>query len=194
MSNIAETLAARLRSLRTERGASLDELARRSGVSRSAISLVERAEVSPTAALLEKLAAALDVPLASLFDPPIPAGGPLSRRADQAAWRDPQTGYTRRNVSAPGWPSPVRIVEVELPPGATVAYEEAHRASPVHQQVWVLSGRLDVAVGDTSHRLGRGDCLAMRLEGPTAFANPTTRPTRYAVVVATGPAVAAGAP
>lgn len=180
-------LAARLRGLRAERGLTLDELAARSGVSRSAISLVERAEASPTAAVLDKLAAALDVPLASLFDPLPPAPSPLSRRADQARWRDPQTGYLRRNVSAPGWPSPVRIVEVELPPGATVAYEDAHRASTVHQQVWVLAGRLDVAVGNASHQLRKGDCLAMRVEGPTSFANPTARPARYAVVVATEP-------
>ena len=32
-------------------------------------------------------------------------------------WRDPASGYVRRNVSPPGVPSPVRIVEVWFPPG-----------------------------------------------------------------------------
>ena len=48
-------LAARLAGLRAERGWSLGELAERSGVSKSTLSRAERAEISPTAALLNRL-------------------------------------------------------------------------------------------------------------------------------------------
>ena len=48
-------LAARLAELRAERGWSLGELAERSGVSRSTLSRAERAETSPTAAVLNRL-------------------------------------------------------------------------------------------------------------------------------------------
>ena len=64
---VNDHIAARVRQLRAERGLSLDGLAERSGVSRSMISLIERAETSPTAVVLEKLAAALDTTLAGLF-------------------------------------------------------------------------------------------------------------------------------
>src|SRR5688572_18927903 len=60
-------LAARLRRLRADRGLTLDALAERAGVSRSMISLVERGESSPTAAVLDRLAAGLGVTIASLF-------------------------------------------------------------------------------------------------------------------------------
>ena len=74
MSDHAEHLnrhiAERVRALRASRGLTLDALAERSGVSRSMISSVERAESSPTAVLLERLAAGLGIPLASLFDMP----------------------------------------------------------------------------------------------------------------------------
>ncbi|MFB8167641.1 helix-turn-helix domain-containing protein, partial [Kitasatospora purpeofusca] len=50
-----ERLAERLAELRVERGWTLEELARRADVSRSTLSRVERAEVSPTAALLGRL-------------------------------------------------------------------------------------------------------------------------------------------
>jgi uncharacterized cupin superfamily protein len=55
----------------------------------------------------------------------------------------------------------------------------------VHQQVWVLEGAIDVTVGAERHRLRKGDCLAMQLDRPTMFHNPTRKSTRYAVVIAT---------
>ena len=56
-SEIERRIASRLKALRAKRALTLDELARRSGVSRSMISLVERAESSATASVLDKLAA-----------------------------------------------------------------------------------------------------------------------------------------
>jgi transcriptional regulator with XRE-family HTH domain len=185
---VDERIAAQARDLRAARGLSLDALATKSGVSRSMISLIERGESSPTAVVLERLATGLGVPLAQLFDAPSGNGTPatpLSRRDDQHAWRDPASGYRRRNVSPPRWASPFRIVEVDFPPGARVAYETAEHTPPLHQQIWVLAGRLDVTHGDDHYRLNTGDCLAMRLDHPIAFANRTRRQTRYAVVVTT---------
>src|SRR5512139_3295651 len=116
-------IAARVRQIRSERGLALDALAERSGVSRSMISLVERAESSPTAVVLEKLATGLGVPLATLFDLPGAAGDPVARLADQPEWRDPGSGYVRRNVSPAGFASPLQIVEVSFPAGARVAFD-----------------------------------------------------------------------
>jgi transcriptional regulator with XRE-family HTH domain len=176
-------IADRIRALRAAAGLTLDALAERSGVSRSMISAVERAESSPTAVLLERLAAALGVSLAALFDRPDPPASPIARRADQPEWRDPASGYLRRNVSPPDPASPIRIVEVAFPPGATVTYETGPRESPQHQQVWALDGTIEVTVGTEIHRLEAGDCLAFRLDRPTGFHNPTGRPARYAVVI-----------
>src|SRR4029453_2228359 len=78
-SDLSQRIAERVRSLRAERGLSLEALAARSGVSRSMISLVERGESSPTAVVLEKLATALGVTLASLFDAPASAPSALRR-------------------------------------------------------------------------------------------------------------------
>lgn len=175
----------RLRALRAERGYTLDTLAARSGVSRSAISMVERGASSPTAVVLDRLATGLDVPLASLFDAPPGAEPPfpLVRRRDQLRWRDPGSGYVRRHVSPRAWPSPIRIAEVELPAGGTVCFETADRDVELHQQVWLLSGQLEVGIGGEVHRLEVGDCLAMRLDRPITFRNPGGRRARYAVVV-----------
>ena len=181
--DINDRIASRVRQLRSERGLSLETLAEGSGVSRSMISLVERGESSPTAVVLEKLATGLGVPLASLFDAPAAPADPVSRRKDQVEWRDPASGYVRRNVSPAGFPSPLQIVEVVFPPGARVAYETGALPGVTHQQIWVLQGALEVTLGKARHELGAGDCLAMVLDRPIAFRNRTARPVRYAVII-----------
>jgi transcriptional regulator with XRE-family HTH domain len=179
-------LATRLRDLRMENGMTLDGLSERTGVSRSMISLIERGESSPTAAVLDKLAAGLGVTLASLFAEKDSKGAsPLARRADQRVWRDPDSGYMRRNLSAAGFPSPIELVEVVLPPGARVAYDTGHRAAAVHQQIWIIEGEIDLTLGEETYHLSAGDCLSMRLDRPTIFRNLVERPARYVVALAT---------
>jgi transcriptional regulator with XRE-family HTH domain len=180
-------IAQRVRELRTARGLSLDAMARASGVSRSMISLIERGESSPTAVVLEKLATGLSVPVPALFDDVRPPASPVARAADQLPWRDPQSGYLRRNVSPSGVDSPIRIVEVLFPSQASVAYETGAREAIVHQQVWVLEGTIDVTLGDDHHRLETGDCLALVLDRPLVFHNPAAEAARYAVVIASDP-------
>lgn len=185
--SLNERIARRVSDLRAARGQSLEALAVASGVSRSMISLIERGQSSPTAVVLEKLATGLGVSLASLFDAPEPAADPVSRAVDQPLWRDPHSGYVRRNVSPAGVGSPIQIVEVAFPPGARVAYETGLREPVVHQQVWMLEGRIELTVGATLHRLDAGDCLSLVLAQPLTYFNPTRRTARYAVVLASWP-------
>jgi transcriptional regulator with XRE-family HTH domain len=182
---INERIALRVRDLRAAKGWSLEALAAASGISRSMISVIERGESSPTAIVLEKLAAGLGVPLAALFDAPAPSHEPVLRAKDQPQWRDPHSGYVRRNVSPSGVGSPIQIVEVMFPPRARVAYETGPREPLTHQQVWVLDGAIEITWGRERFELATGDCLAMTLDRPVAFHNPHRRAARYAVVLTT---------
>jgi len=184
LDDINRRIAHRVAALRAERALSLDALATRSGVSRSTISLIERGETSATAVVLEKIAGGLGVALATLFEVERAAPGPLMRRAEQTAWRDPASGYLRRNVSPPDYPSPLRIVEVEFPAGRRVLLEGGTPATAVDEQVWVLEGAMTLTLGRASHALKAGDCLALHVDGPIEFHNPTRRMARYAVVIA----------
>jgi transcriptional regulator with XRE-family HTH domain len=182
--SLNERIAQRVRELRSDKGLSLDALSSQCGVSRSMLSLIERAETSPTAVVLDKLAAGLGVPLAALFDASQPRDEPVSRRADQVVWRDPHSGYVRRNVSPGGLKSPTQIVEVEFPPQARVTYEAGAR-SPVLHQIWILEGRMEITLGSDTYALDAGDCLAFPLDQPNAFHNPGDVAARYAVVLTT---------
>jgi transcriptional regulator with XRE-family HTH domain len=178
-------IASRVKAIRADLGMTLDALAAKSDVSRSMISLIERGESSPTAVVLEKIATGLGVPLPTLFDDPAALASPVSQRADRVAWRDPQTGYVRRNISPANFPSPIQIVDVCLPAGARVAYETGARDVTIHQQIWVREGRIEVTVGNVEHHLSDDDCLAMELDQPITFHNRARTLAKYAVVIVT---------
>ena len=183
---INNRIATRVRDLRSARDLTLDALATRCGVSRSMLSLIERSESSPTAVVLEKIARGLGVSLAALFDDPAAPASPVARQRDHLPWRDPQSGYVRRNISPDNYPAPFRIVDVTLPPKARIAYEAGPRDVALAQQVWVRDGTLDITVGETSWRLAEDDCLVMTLNAPITFHNRTQQPVRYTVVIANG--------
>jgi transcriptional regulator with XRE-family HTH domain len=176
-------IGTQLRTLRGARGLTLDMLAARSGVSRSNIALIESGRSSPTAVVLDRLATALEVTVASMFEAPQTAATPLLRVADQPVWTDPASGYMRRNVSPPEGSSPLQLVDVVFPAGARVAFESSGRASEVHQQVWMIQGCMEITSGTATWRLQAGDCLAMRLDRPNVFSNPGDEAARYLVAL-----------
>ena len=185
--DINARIARRVRELRDAQGFSLDALAERSGVSRSNISLIERGRSSPTAVVLDKLATGLGVTVASLFEgslATIAEPSPMARVAEQPVWTDPASGYVRRNLS-PAARSPIQLVDVIFPASQRVAYDTAAREVEIHQQVWMIDGVMEMTVGDAHWRLEAGDCLAMRLDSPIVYRNPTRKPARYLVALAT---------
>jgi quercetin dioxygenase-like cupin family protein len=163
------------------------------------ISKIERGESSPTAVVIGKLSAALELSVTELLDagaaagagPPEHAGsaghasappkdGVLRRAGVIPQWRDPETGYLRRQVSTPGFPA--AVTEVVLPAGARVPYPAGAYAF-IAQLVWVLSGRLTLADGPAVHVLDAGDTFLLGEPRPREFSNDTGDACRYLVVV-----------
>lgn len=177
----ASKLARRILLEREVRGWSLAELAEQSGVSKAAISKIERAEVSPTAVVLVRLAAAFDLTLAGLLVRAEGEGGRLIRAADQAEWRDPDTGYVRRQIyNRPD--HPLEMVQVELPPGRQVEFPASAYAR-IRQTIWVTAGELVVHEGSERHVLQAGDCLGLGPPAPVVIANQGAKPCSYVVAL-----------
>jgi transcriptional regulator with XRE-family HTH domain len=193
----------RLRGERRGRGWPIERLAAASGVSRAMISKIERGESSPTAVLLGKLSAALELSVSELLAPgaqpgtppggeagaggnaglaggPASGGGAVRRAADTPEWRDPDTGYLRRQVSTPWFPA--AVTEVTLPPGARVPYPAGAYAF-IAQLVWVLSGQLTLKDGHAEHALAAGDTFELGEPRPREFRNDGAEDCRYLVVV-----------
>ncbi|MEV6486568.1 XRE family transcriptional regulator [Streptomyces sp. NPDC051576] len=198
MSNIVDPvvrqIADRVRAERERRRWTLAQLADASGVSPAMISRIERGESSPTAVVLGKLSAAFQLSVSSLLalaegatdgtaegaqdDAGAFAG--VRRLADAVEWRDPDTGYRRRQIT--GARFPVEIAEIHLPAGAQVPYPAAAFAF-VRQAVWVLDGHLTFHDGDTVHELDAGDTVELGDPSPRVFANTTGADCRYAVIL-----------
>src|SRR5438270_4072569 len=185
MSTIVDSLdataAARVRGGPTAPRWSRDDLAERASVAKAMISKIEPAEVSPTAALLGRLSAASGLTLSALLaEAEPPHRGPM-RGADQPVWRDPATGYIRRQVAAS--PTiPIELVEVDLPPGAAVSFPAASYRGMAHV-IWVLAGRLTFVEGDVTHELLPGDSLEFGPPADCTYRNDGPAPCRYLVVL-----------
>ena len=180
--DLEQRLAQRIRLERDSRGWSLAELADRAGVSKATISKIERAEVSPTAAVLVRLASAFDLTFAGLLLRVEGQGERVSRTAAQPVWRDPETGYLRRQVfSRPD--HPVELVRVEMPPKQSVTLPASSYAH-IRQLVWVQSGHLVITEGGARHELASGDCLGFGPPADTIFANESNATCVYVVALA----------
>jgi transcriptional regulator with XRE-family HTH domain len=180
--DLSTRLANRLRLERDSRGWSLADLAERSGVSKATISKIERAEVSPTAVVLVRLASAFDLTLAGLMLRAEGQGGRLSRAAEQPVWRDPETGYLRRQVFVRP-DHPVEIIKVEMPAKQRVTLPTSSYAH-IRQALWVLAGALVIIEGGERHELGTGDCLGFGPPAEVTFANESNAPCTYVVALA----------
>ncbi|MBC2859418.1 helix-turn-helix domain-containing protein [Stappia sp. 28M-7] len=175
-------LADHLRSLRADRGLTLQELAENSGVSRATLSRIENGEVSPTAETLGRMASAFGLPLSQLLAPLEPEFPPLLRRADQSIWSDPESGFTRRSVSPPSSGLKLEIIECEIAPDQRISYDRP--AVPGHEHHLVMiAGRLTLTVDGERRDLYPGDCLRYRLFGTTVF-ETAEHGARYLIALA----------
>jgi transcriptional regulator with XRE-family HTH domain len=175
-------IAGRLARLRAQRGWSLDALAERTAISRATLSRLERAELSPTAAMLGRLCSVYGYTLSRLMAEAETRPPNLVSAAEQAQWKDPESGYSRRAVSPPAPGLRGELVELHMPAGASVSFDASPVAGLEHH-LWMLDGMLNLEVEGSVFRLRAGDCLRYVLTGPTRFQVPGKRAARYVLAM-----------
>lgn len=181
-SSIDRLIAQRLKSLRAERGWSLDELARRSNVSRATLSRLENAEVSPTTSVLGKLCATYGLTMSRLMHMVEDDFVPLIRRSTQPVWIDQTIGFRRRSVSPPAQSLAAEVLECELEPGTHISYDRPARSGLEHHLL-LIEGQLEVSVDGQTYALLPGDCLRYQLSGPSSFTTPDQCAARYILFI-----------
>jgi transcriptional regulator with XRE-family HTH domain len=164
-----ESLGERVQSLRTDRGLTLRELADRSDVSVSMLSSVERGEKAPTVVVLDRIAAGLDVTLASLVAEPDAERVIVRRAADQDRVDEP--GGWQRTILTPVVPGVnFEWIRSTLPPGCDAGTFPAY-APGSHEFVAVQSGTLTLAVDDREFALAAGDSIYFAADVRHGYAN-----------------------
>jgi transcriptional regulator with XRE-family HTH domain len=170
-------LADHLKSVRTSRGFSLQDLSAKSGVSRATLSRIENAEVSPTAET-----SAFSLPLSQLLAPLEPGFPPVVRRENQSLWTDPSNGFIRRAVSPPSGQLKLEMIEAEIEPRQRITYDRPSISGHEHHLL-LLAGALALTVDGVRHELRPGDCLRYRLQGASIF-ETSDHPARYIIAMA----------
>ncbi|UJW32150.1 XRE family transcriptional regulator [Saccharothrix sp. AJ9571] len=170
-------LGARIQSLRTERGWTLQDLAGSASVSTGMLSAVERGQKAATIVVLARIADGLGVPVAGLLA--TPRRVVLRRAAEQDVIDEP--GGWQRTILTPVVPGVnFEWVRTTLPAGRDAGVFPAY-APGSHEFVVVESGALRLTVGDAAHRLEPGDSLYFAADAPHGYANPGDIPCTYYV-------------
>jgi transcriptional regulator with XRE-family HTH domain len=158
---------------RKQRGLTLEQLATKSGVSKSMLSQIERGEANPTFAVVWSLTQALEIDFASL------AGGAGQARAEQIEVtsrahtpeiRSPDGLCRLRILSPPRLAGQTEWYEVEMQPGGVLT-SEAHAAGSF-EHFTALAGGFAVGSGDVNVVLEDGETAHYPADVPHTISNP----------------------
>jgi transcriptional regulator with XRE-family HTH domain len=160
---INEVVAANVRAIRSERRLSLEAAAGQTGVSKSMLGQIERAEVNPTVSVLARIAEGYHVPLERLLQAPPEAVAVIrsqdlerQRLADGRAFRYSIAQRSQEPFAVERLElQPGVVLRGTLPSGATVCYATVYRGTCVAE------------VDGQTIELGRWDTL--RLTGSAAY-------------------------
>lgn len=179
-----DVLSSRLKLERQSRKWSIADLASRASVSRATISKIERGESSPTALILGRLSAAFGLTMSQLLARADATRGQVLKANQQPIWVDPETGFSRRNLSPEiGRPTSLELVWSELPKGKSFHYPAAAFAFIDDQQIVVIQGHLRVQHGMKGCDLQPGDCFRLGPPADVAFENRGSSACQYLIAV-----------
>ena len=171
-----------LRALRKSRGVTLSELAMSTGRSVGWLSQVERGLSTPSFEDLRLLADRLSAPFSIFFGDP---GAPEAERGHVVRWNAgrslgaPESGLTEMLLS-PDLGGAFEIVRSVFDPGAELM---DFQQRPTEEAGYLVSGHLDLWVGDKEFHLHPGDSFRFRGE-PYRWRNPGDEPCVVIWVIA----------
>jgi transcriptional regulator with XRE-family HTH domain len=146
----------RLRSIREERGISMRALARSSGLSANALSMIERGLTSPSVSTLHKLSTALQVPITAFFRFE-PQRERVVFRKSTERMRVPFQRGLMEGLGGEFFTGRVEAFLLTLENGGNSGPSEMIHSG--HELVFCLRGHLEYEVEDQVYQLEAGDSL-----------------------------------
>ena len=162
-------LGAQLRRARQEKNLTIKEVARRSGLTESFISQLERARVNPSVASIQRISQVLGTSLGRLFDEVDPPTGRVVQRSQRARLSYPGLKATDFLLS-PDLNGRLEVIWAEADPGGGSG-EEFYRHEGDEECVVVIGGRMEIWVGDERYLLKPGDAITFSSRTPHKWKN-----------------------
>jgi len=172
-------LGSRLRAERLGQGIGLREMARRLGISASALSQIETGKAQPSVSklfdIVNLLGVSVDGLLAGGEVPPVAVSRgqegffSLQRQGEHQAL-ELESGVQWSRLTAGSFPG-VEFLRVEYQPGACSSREGAFMRHAGQEFGYLLSGRLRVDVGFDTYELGPGDSISFPATTPHRLGN-----------------------
>jgi transcriptional regulator with XRE-family HTH domain len=194
-------LGSRLRAERLRQGLSLRELARRLGISASALSQIETGKAQPSVSKLFDIVNLLNVSVDGLLagaagQPPADQGRPTPdgggnpvvvtrghegffslQRSGGHETLELESGVVWSRLTAGSFPG-VEFLHVTYAPGACSSREGTFMRHAGQEFGYVMSGRLLVDVGFDSYELGPNDSISFPATTPHRLGNPGAEPVQ----------------
>ncbi|MEW6307680.1 MAG: cupin domain-containing protein [Bacillota bacterium] len=148
-------LGEKIRKKRTDRDMSLKELAGMTGLTPSFLSQVERSLAEPSITSLRKIANALKVPI-FFFLLNSDEHNPVVRKHERKVLKFPQS-HLQFELLSPDLNRQMEVMMARLEPGAKSC--EQPLTHPGEECIVVLSGTMDIEIGDELYRLETGDSI-----------------------------------
>ena len=168
----------RIKLLRKQKGLTLRQLSEESGLSVNAISRIENGQTSPTVSSVHRLALALGIPIAALFDESIATETVYVRAGERKAI----TMKGRRME-----PLGLGMVDNQSEPFyLTLASGEKSLAEPNEHPgeefAFCLEGEVIFYVGSKDYHLQSGDSLFFKSSQPHSWENPSDQPAKFLLI------------
>lgn len=168
-----DEVAVRLKAVRRANGLSQRALARRAGVTNATISMIESGGSSPSVGVLMKILKGVPMEIGAFFTFELEDRQTAFYRADELV-EIGRGGVSYRLVAADKRDRALQLLHEVYAPGA-----DSGRATLAHRGEEggvVISGELEVTVGDETRRLGPGDAYYFDSATPHRFRNPGDAP------------------
>jgi len=159
----------RMREIRTRLGLSQRRLAKQAGVANATISQIEAGKLNPTVSMLKKVLGGIPMTLSEFFSDDVEPRERIFFRADELT-EIAEGGVSYRQVGKNLRNRAIQFLKECYQPGAgTGRHDITHEGEECGI---ILSGRLEVTVGDQSRVLVAGDAYYFRSSQPHHFRNP----------------------
>lgn len=169
-----EELGLRLRKLRSEQKMTILELAAKAGISAGIISQIERGKSNPSMKTLQSLRGALGVNLWEFLERPSDrdTGDDPSfvRRRNQRPRMVLGTNKLVKELLSPHSDENLRFMFVTMPPGSA---SEDMLVGSGQKGGYVVSGTVELTVGNTKAQIGEGDSFQFRCDTNHRISNNT---------------------